>query len=73
MDLLRIESKDVGPIYIDARLPLVLAKKGDDTNVGIALPHGGVDLTVAGDVDEVAQAIERAFPDAHIWSVASAA
>ena len=74
MDLLRFEDKDVGPIYVDGRARFLLSGKDGNTRMGVVLGGASaLDFDLAGDVDEVAAAIERAFPQARIWRVESAA
>lgn len=60
MDLLRIDTKDVGPVYIRSDALFVLGRVSDEvTNVGIVLPGiRGMDLEVAADIDEFAAMLE---------------
>lgn len=69
MDLLRFEDKHHGPVYVDSRALMIIARNGEDTNVGVKLGDHGVDLTLAGDPDEIAQAIERAVPGARVHRI----
>lgn len=70
MDLLRFEDKLIGPIYVDGRSILFIARDGDDTNIGVVIGGFiGKDVIVSGDVDEVAASIERAVPGARIHRI----
>lgn len=71
LHLLRFEERDLGPVYVDARAQMFIARDGMDTNLGVVFNGVSKDLTIAGDVDEVAQAIERAYPDARIYIVST--
>jgi hypothetical protein len=71
MDLLRFDSKELGPIFVDGRALILLTRDGDgeDTNLGIMLGSHGLDIVVAGDPDEVALAIERSVPGARVHRI----
>lgn len=74
MDLLRFEDKDVGTIYLDGRLVFCLC--GDPHSLcestKVVAYNGSAtvaQLDIAADVDELAQAIERAVPGARIHRI----
>lgn len=72
MDLLRFDEKDIGPIYIDGRAMFCLSRATDETNTRLGIVFTGQiakDFDILGDVDEVAQAIERAVPGARIYRI----
>jgi hypothetical protein len=73
MDLLRFEDKDVGPIYIDGRCLFLMGADphaGENTKITAHTPYGAIAaLDIVGDVDEVAQSIERAVPGARIHRI----
>lgn len=70
MDLLRIDTIEMGPVYIDARAEFLLSRDGDNTNVGIVIGGmAGRDLTVAGDVDEVAAMFETNYHACRVYRI----
>lgn len=71
MDLLRIDTPELGPVYVDSRAQFILVRIDETTtNIGVVLASGiGKDLEVAGDVDEVAAMIETAYPSCRIYRV----
>ena len=74
MDLLRFEDKDVGPVYVDGRFLFILAADpmdGEATKIGVHGSDGSMTaaLGIAGDVEEVAMAIEKSVPGARIHRI----
>ena len=73
MDLLRFEDKDVGAIYLDGRMVFCLCGTPNaPDNTKLVAYNGPVavsQLDIAADVDELAQAIERAVPGARIHRI----
>lgn len=71
MDLLRIDTAEMGPVYIDARAQLILGRLDDTTtNIGVVMGGAiGKDLQVAGDVDEVAAMLESNYHACRIYRI----
>jgi hypothetical protein len=72
MDLLRFEDKDVGPVYLDGRFNFLLSANPDVPETKVIARDGDglvAALDIVGDVDEIAQAIERAVPGARIHRI----
>lgn len=71
MDLLRIDTPELGPVYVDARAQFILGRIDETTtNIGVVLAAViAKDLVVPGDVDEVAAMIETAYPACRIYRV----
>lgn len=70
MDLLRLDTVELGPIYVSADSKFILSREGENTNVGILLAPGvGKDVTLLGDVDEVAAMFETNYHACRIYRV----
>ncbi len=73
MDLIRFDTVG-GVLYVDSRAMFLLTPADEtSTHTSVQVAYGGtvnpVDLTLLGDVDEVAAAMERAIPDCRIHRV----
>lgn len=71
MDLLRLDTKDHGPVFVRPENVACIGRIDDEScNVAVVLANGkALDLTMAADADEIAQSIERVLPGCRIHRV----
>lgn len=60
MDILRIDTKDLGPVYIRSDALFILGRVSEEvTNMGVVFPGvRAMDIEVNGDIDEFAAMLE---------------